>query len=164
MRFALTAIIGSMALLTACGSSGVLLSKPAAVPAGIDLSGNWLLDNNSGTTQRAARELLVYVFLETGKSIKITQTPGGLFVSFDRSVVEEYRFGENREVSVGAITATRASGWEGEAYVVETLDDDGAKLVDTYRLLDDGQRLQRTIVIWHRNQKKLALEQDFDRI
>ncbi len=164
MRFALAAIISSMALLAACGSAGVLLSKPAAVPAGVDLSGNWLLNGNSGTTQRAARELLVYVFLETGKSIKITQTAGGLFVSFDRSVVEEYRFGENREISVGAITATRASGWEGEVYVVETLDEDGAKLVDTYRLLDNGKRLQRTIVIWQRDQKKLALEQDFDRI
>ena len=164
MRHSLAAILGSMLLLSACGSAGVLLTKPAAVPAGIDLSGHWLINDNSGTTQRAARDLLVYVFLETGKSVKISQTAAGLFISFDRSVVEEYRFGENREVSVGAITATRVSGWEGEAYVVETLDDDGAKLVDTYRLLDDGQRLQRTIVIWHRNQKKLALEQDFDRI
>lgn len=152
------------ALLCACSSSEVLLSKSAAVPTGLDLSGNWVMSGSTGSSQRKARELAVHVFLEIGSALKVTQTDSGLFFSFDRSVVEEYRFGENREVSVGAITATRVSGWEGDAYVIETLDEDGAKLIDTYRMLQEGSVLQRNIVIWDRNKKQLALEQIFDRV
>jgi hypothetical protein len=69
-----------------------------------------------------------------GTALKVTQTGSGLFFSFDRSVVEEYRFGENREVEVGAITAERVSGWEGRSYVIETLDKDGAKLIESWQL------------------------------
>ena len=151
-------------LLSACSSGEVLLSKPATVPVGLDLSGNWVVSDNSGSSQREVRDLSVHVFLETGKSVKVTQVETGLFFSFDRSVVEEYRFGENREVSVGPISAARVSGWEGRAYVIETLDDDGAKLIDTYRLQSDGQQLKRTMVIWHHNHKLLSLEQVFDRV
>ena len=161
MTRSLAAVSAAALLLTACGSAGVLLSKPADVPAGVDFSGNWVQTGNSGTGQRDARELLVHVFLETGDSLKITQTNSGIFVSFDRSVVEEYRFGENRTVSVGAISAARVSGWEGAAYVVETLDEDGAKLVDVYRLQNGGRRLQRSIEIQHKDKKILGLVQEF---
>jgi len=164
MRQSLVVALAAAMLLIACGSAEVLLSKPAQVPAGIDFSGNWVLTTSSGTHPRGARELLVHVFLETGKSLKITQTEAGIFVSFDRSVVEEYRFGENREISVGAISAERVSGWEGATYVVETLDEEGAKLVEVYRLQDNNRRLQRTIEIWKRNEKKLALVQEFSQV
>ncbi len=164
MTRSLAVVLAAALLLTACGSAEVLLSKPADVPAGVDFSGNWVQTGNSGTGQRGARELLVHVFLETGNSLKITQTDSGIFVSFDRSVVEEYRFGENRTVSVGAISAERVSGWEGAAYVVETLDEDGAKLVDVYRLQNGGQRLQRSIEIWHKDKKILGLAQEFAQV
>ena len=150
--------------IAGCGARQALVTKPAAAPTNVDLSGQWLLRDTSGSTQPAARETLVYVFLETGRSIKITQTAAGLFVSFDRSVVEEYRFGENREVSVGEIAADRVSGWEGGSYVIETLDKDGAKLIDSYRLESGGQELKRSISIWSRNQSQLALELVFDRL
>jgi hypothetical protein len=164
MTRSLAAALAAAMLLTACGSAAVLLSKPAKVPAGIDFSGDWVLTGSSGTDQREARELLVHVFLETGKLLKITQTEAGLFLSFDRSVVEEFRFGENREINVGAISAARASGWEGTTYVVETLDEEGAKLIDSYRLQNDNRRLQRTIEIWKKNKKKLALVQEFSQV
>ena len=164
MTRSLAAVLAAALVLTACGSSEVLLSKPADVPAGVDFSGNWVRTGNSGTGQRGAREMLVHVFLETGDSLKITQTDSGIFVSFDRSVVEEYRFGENRTVSVGAISAARVSGWEGAAYVVETLDEDGAKLVDVYRLQNGGRRLQRSIEIRHRDKKILGLVQEFTHV
>jgi len=163
MRLALAAAL-CCALMCACSSNEVLLSKSATVPAGMDLSGNWVLSGSTGTSQRKARELAVHVFLEMGSALKVTQTDSGLFFSFDRSVVEEYRFGENREVSVGAITAARVSGWEDGAYVIETLDGDGAKLIDTYRMLREGSVLQRNIVIWDHDKKQLALEQIFDRM
>ena len=63
--------------------------------------------------QRMKRSMpgsLVHVFLEAGKALKITQTADGVFISFDRSIVEEYRFGEKREINVGPVTADRVSG------------------------------------------------------
>jgi len=151
-------------LLYACSGGEVLLSKPAVVPVGVDLSGNYVMSGSTGFSQRAARELAVHVFLEQGTALKVTQTEAGLFFSFDRSVVEEYRFGENRQVSVGPISASRVSGWEGRRYVIETLDDDGAKLIETYELQGEGHMLRRTLVIWYRNEKQLDLEQNFDRV
>jgi len=151
-------------MLAACADSLELVAKPAEVPAGVDLSGQWLLRDTAGTTQRRAREALVYTFVETGSSVKITQTESALFVSFDRSVVEEYRFGENRRISVGEVTAQRVSGWEGDAYVVETLDREGDRLVDVYRLTARGRELARNIVIWSGDDKILSLEQVFDRV
>ena len=164
MRQPIIFVLGLMLAIGGCGAREVLLTKPATVPTGVDLSGQWLLRDSSGSTQPAVRETLVHVFLETGTAVKVTQTASGLFISFDRSVVEEYRFGENRTVSVGEITADRVSGWEGSSYVIETLDKDGAKLVDSYRLQDRGQTLNRSISLWSRNQKQLSLEQVFDRV
>jgi hypothetical protein len=70
----------------------------------------------------------VYVFLETGAYLKVTQTAHALFVSFDRSVVEEFRFGESRIVSVGEVQAQRVTGWQGDSLTVETLDRNVMKL------------------------------------
>jgi hypothetical protein len=151
-------------VLCACGSNEVLVSKPAAVPTGLDLSGDWVMSASTGFSQRESRELAVRVFLEMGTALKVTQTGSGLFFSFDRSVVEEYRFGENREVEVGAITAERVSGWEGRSYVIETLDKDGAKLIESWQLREQGSVLLRSMVIWNRSKKELALEQTFNRI
>ena len=54
---------------------------------------------------------LVGVFLVTGGSLKIDQTPHGLFITFDRAITREYRFGENRPVNIGQADAMRVSGW-----------------------------------------------------
>ena len=113
--------------------------------------------------QRSSGGTSVGMFLEAGEALKVTQTEHGLFISFDRSVVEEYRFGEKREISIGPVTADRVSGWEGSTYVIETLDNEGAKLAETYRLYADGRSLRRTIAIIHRDIEQLAIEQNFDR-
>lgn len=158
------AVLAGLAIaLCACGSSRTLISKPGSVPAGLDLSGNWVLTGTTGTNQRQARELLVYAFFVSGKSLKITQTDSGLFLSFDRSVVEEYRFGENREVSIGPANAQRASGWDAGGYIVETLDDDDALLTESYRLQNDRQQLRRTAVIVSRGRELLDLEMLYER-
>ena len=164
MKKCITFFVVVAVALGACSSAQVLLTKPAAVPPGLDFSGSWVVSADTGSTQPAARELLVHVFLETGKNLKVTQTESGLFFSFDRSVVEEYRFGENREISVGAISAARASGWDGRTYVIETLDDEGAKLIETYRMEKGGSILLRTMEIVHRNVKKLSREQVLNRV
>ena len=105
----------------------------------------------------------VHLFLETGKALKVTQTDYGFFVSVDRSVVEEFKFGENRIVSVGPIEAQRVSGWQGSAYIVETLDEEGAVLREEWRLDDSGNVLLRDISIVERNKETLSFRQEFDR-
>jgi len=56
------------------------------------------------------------------------------------------------------------SGWEGSSYVIETLDDNGAKLIEDYQLQDGGRTLQRKITIIDKKVSKLAVKQVFDRI
>jgi hypothetical protein len=176
-----------------CGGHRTLETKSAAVPAGINFSGRWRLrEDNAGSEREIARSgveaaggpavlvppehtpiqahskrrhgTLVHVFLTTGKSLKISQTDAGLFISFDRAIVEEYRFGENREIHVGEAVAQRASGWEGDAYIIETLDDDDALMTETYRLGDGGTTLVRTITIIRGNDTQLDVRQTFDRV
>jgi hypothetical protein len=184
------AVLLFVLLVAACAPTEVLLVKSAAVPPGVDFSGQWRLrkesDQASETLEAAQREAgrgkeaglleragksrpaksksaLVNVFLENGTSLKVTQTAYALFVSFDRSVVEEYRFGEHREVKVGPVAAQRASGWDGNAYLIETLDKNGNKLVDRYLLEDQGQTLMRQVSIYLRGKLALSVVQKFDR-
>lgn len=106
---------------------------------------------------------LVHVFFETGRSLKITQTPAGLFLSFDRAVVEEFRFGEARQISVGQAEAMRVSGWDGASYVVETLGRNGMKLTERYRLSADRQLLTRRIVFRSKDRETAEVVQTFAR-
>lgn len=106
---------------------------------------------------------LVHVFLELGRTLKITQTPDGLFISFDRSVVEEFRFGENRFVSVGEVQGQRVTGWENDTLVVETLDRNGMKLTDRFRVLQGGDLLERRIEFRSKAKERESIIQLFDR-
>lgn len=160
-----------------------------AAPGSVDLSGNWLrrttkggpgsrddrglqeppiVVSGSSRRQRVSRRTAssgssAHVFLEYGDALKITQTDFGLFISYDRSVVEEYRFGENRLISIGPIEAMRASGWEGSSFVVETLDKSGAVLFESWQLKDDGAVLVREIRISRDEKVSLRQQQIFDR-
>lgn len=106
---------------------------------------------------------LVYVFLELGESLKVTQTEDGLFISFDRSVVEEFGFGENRIASVGQAEAQRVTGWEGDTLVVDTLDRNHMKLTERFRLIENGQVLERTIILRSKDGDEETVVQLFDR-
>ncbi|NOX70879.1 MAG: hypothetical protein GXP15_16990 [Gammaproteobacteria bacterium] len=106
---------------------------------------------------------LVHVFLKNGKMLKITRTETGLFISFDRSIVEEYHFGEARTISVGAVRAQRVSGWEGDQFVVETLDDERMKLTERYQVLDNGSRLRRQITFRSKQGEEVTNVQTFRR-
>jgi hypothetical protein len=103
----------------------------------------------------------VHVFLESGQRLKVTQTADGIFISYDRSVVREFRFGENRTVSVGEIVAQRVSGWVGERYVAETLDRNGMKLTEQLYLSSDRQTLHRYISLRKSDQSEVTLQQTF---
>lgn len=179
-------------MLAGCAARPILLPGSATAPAGVDLSGLWRLRVEPGarapsaeapeqlirippstprrsqgglapTSRRLPGGAAVSVFLESGDSLKITQTDTGLFISFDRAVVEEYRFGENRQISIGPIEAQRVSGWDGNRFVNETLDDDGAVLADAWLLTADGSALVRTISITRGGEQLFASEQHYDR-
>jgi hypothetical protein len=105
----------------------------------------------------------VRVFLEYGESLKITQTYFGLFISYDRSVVEEYTYGENRLATIGPIGATRVSGWEGQSFVVETMDDSGTILYESWHLEEDAAVLIRDIRISRGEKDSFAHQQVFNR-
>lgn len=177
-------------LLGACGGTTApqLVPVGEVIPAGVSFEGRWQLrvtgDEDTGQLaadganaidvperrkrgRRPARPkdgLSVHVFLETGSKLKVTQTSYGLFISFDRSVVEEYRFREHRRINVGPIEADRASGWVDGRYVIQTLDSQGALLTETYALRNDGQQLVRTATIVYAEQETFSLRQVFDRL
>ena len=161
--FCKASLAATLLMLVACGSEPALITRSGPVPVGVDLTGNWVQVSDSGVSQPSARNTAVHVFVKLGKSLKITQTRDGIFVSFDRSVVEEYRYGENRRISVGQITAERASGWAENGYVIETIDEDGALLIDTYRVMNAGESIRRTIVLLDDGRELLSLQHDFDR-
>jgi len=175
----------------ACAARPVLISKSAIVPAGTDLSGQWQLRIEPGSrppggdeqgirippptssrnrgreaprNPRGSRSSAVSVFLESGDALKITQTASGLFISFDRAIVEEYRFGENRLVSVGPIEAQRVSGWQEGRFVTQTLDEAGAVLTETWELLAGGKVLVRKISLAAGDEERFSSEQYFDRL
>jgi len=174
-------------LVAGCSSLPPLVTKSAIVPYGVDLSGNWQLrtagqavDAQPGSAEESIRipaggsrqgrwsrgsgdtGSAVRVFLEQGNDVKITQTEYGMFMQFDRARVEEYRFGENRIVSVGPIEAERVSGWDGETFAVETRDEKGAMLYESWSLADGGKLLTRRISIVERGDETLSTQQYFD--
>lgn len=177
-------------LLVACGATPAPQLAPVGevIPDGISLEGRWHLrvagdEPEARAGQPAADGIIVpnrrehgrgsrqpkdgpsvHVFLETGSNLKVTQTGYGLFISFDRSVVEEYRFREHRRVNVGPIEADRVSGWADGRYVIQTLDAQSALLTETYALQDGGRQLVRTVTIVHKDQETLSLQQIFDRV
>ncbi len=179
-------ILGLLTLV-ACTAAPSLITKSAAVPVGVDLSGQWLIRDggkaarptSSGDDEgivtnerrRASRARKsrkssgssAHVFLEYGQSLKITQTHFGVFISYDRSIVEEFRFGENRLVTVGPIEAMRVSGWEGNVFVIETLDDSRSILAESWQLESDAQVLVRNIRISNGEQEIYRQQQTFDR-
>jgi hypothetical protein len=187
-------LIALPAFVSGCATREELIAKSAIVPFGTDLSGQWQLRPESQDTVRrigeaevqaaGGRESIdlvrtrksqnsrrgssggttVHVFLETGRALKITQTEYALFISFDRAIVEEYRFGEKRVINVGPIVADRVSGWQDGYYIIETLDEDEAKLIETYRLTDDGRSLIRTITVFDDGKIQMDIQQEFDHV
>lgn len=116
-------------------------------------------------SRRSNRDVggLVHVFLESAGRLRITQTDAGLFIAFDRSVVEEYRFGEARQIQTGGATAQRVSGWDGRDYIVETLDQTGMKLTERWALGDGDRRLTREIILRSADMESVSIVQSFAR-
>jgi hypothetical protein len=185
VRFPYWPAMVSLLLLAGCSSEPVLLSKNPVVPVGVDLSGRWIVRSDSSNQrfradsgeerlipssrpqrsrrQRSSSGATVQIFIEFGRSLKITQTNYGIFISYDRSVVEEFTFGENRIVSIGPIEAVRVSGWEDNSFVVETVDETGTRLYEAWHLDADNAVLMRDVRISKGEDDTYKLRQIFDR-
>jgi hypothetical protein len=85
-----------------------------------------------------------------------------LFISFDRAVVEAYTFGENRTVAVGPIEAQRVSGWASHELILETMDEQGSVLTETWSLEDGGSVLVRNITVTEGGKQVFSARQVFD--
>lgn len=159
------AFLVALVVLAGCAQRETLLPKSAVAPSGVDLSGNWRLVDESGDGLRRSgkRDGLLHFFIESGTRLKITQTAEGLFISFDRAIVEEYRFGEQRVVNVGPVQADRVSGWEGPSYVIETLGPENNKLLEAYRLEDGGNTLLRQVSVFRQGSLARSVVQTFER-
>lgn len=114
-------------------------------------------------SSRRSSDPSAQLFLENGSALKISQTAYGLFISFDRAIVEEYRFGENRTVAIGPVEAQRVSGWEGQSFIVQTLDEQGYVLTERWSLADAGNALVRNVSLARREQQKFSSRQRFGR-
>ena len=176
-------------LLAGCAvKREVLVPHSDTAPSGVDFSGTWLIRGSKQENQQRINHLIqemdgvqksgagivrvprkdakagfVHVFLETGRLLKISQTDYAFFVSVDRSVVEEFRFGEARRVNVGQVVADRVSGWVNDVYVVETLDKNNVKLTERFWLSERQQVLNREITIRNPEGVNATALQQFDR-
>lgn len=184
MRSAILLIIVLFAV-SACSSRPTLEPRRGGNPEQVDLSGRWVLrtgdelpvvheqtiripkaasrrqtETQRAPTERRSNGPSAYLFLESGRSLKVSQTIYGIFFSFDRAVVEEYNFGENRTVSIGPIEARRVSGWEGASFVVDTMDEAGNVLTERWRL-EEGT-LVRDITIARGENVSFSKRQVFD--
>jgi hypothetical protein len=171
--------------ISACGSKPTLEPRAGGNPQQVDLSGRWVLrtgdelpvnheqtirmpksstrrqtEARRAQASRRSRGLSVHLFLESGKVLKVSQTDYGLFFSFDRAVVEEYNFGENRIVSIGPIQAQRVSGWEGPSFVVQTMDEEGHVLTESWALQEGT--LTREVSIARGEDVSFSKRQVFD--
>ena len=173
-------------VVLACGAAPTLEPRPGGNPEQVDLSGQWALrggaalpggdgqmiripaairrDGDQPRRERSQKGASVRVFIESGRSLKVTQTAYGLFFSYDRAIVEEYNFGENRDVNVGPIKARRVAGWDAEAFVIETMDENGNVLAESWRLDEGGAVLVRRMTITEKGKQTLDTRQVFDRV
>ena len=168
------------------GSIPTLPARSGGNPEQVDLTGQWELrgaaeipveqdqtihvpgvqDQRRQQARRNGRRSKgssVHIFLTAGRHLKVTQTAYGLFFSYDRAVVNEYNFGENRTASIGPVEAQRVSGWEGATFVVETLDRAGNRLTERWSLTEGGAALQREISIDKGETNSLSTTQVFER-
>lgn len=173
-------------LLVACAGTPPLPPRSGGNPEQVDLSGQWTLRGQTGLPRNDERTIRIpprlerssnqrrrsasrgdgaslHVFLTSGRELKITQTVYALFLSFDRAIVREYNFGENRTENVGPIEVQRVSGWDGQVFMIESQAADGDILTEAWSLTDNGAVLVRDVSVSKGEETSFATRQVFDR-
>jgi len=96
-------------------------------------------------------DYVAHLFLRDAKRIKITQTRFAIYIDFNRSIVEEYKNNRVEIIELGEVKAQRSSGWQNDLYLIDTLDDRGMKITETYSLVNQDKNLQRQVIIRDKN-------------
>jgi hypothetical protein len=182
----LTILMIAAFLLVACAGTPPLAPRSGGNPEQVDLSGQWMLRGQTGLPRNDEQTIRIpprlerssnqrrrsdsrrdgaslHVFLTSGRELKITQTVYALFFSFDRAIVREYNFGENRTENVGPIEARRVSGWDGKVFMIDTQGEDGDILTEAWSLKENGAVLVRDISVRRGEETSFATRQVFDR-
>ncbi len=158
-----------LTLLAGCASSLKLPSPSGAFPSEIEFEGDWrrvesreedqmepdrlnLPTSREATSRRTSGPRAkpgrkVRAFLEYGRQLRVTQLDTAVLISFDRSIVREYRYGEHRMTNVGPIVAERTTGFNGDVLEITTLDDAGGLMKESWRVRRNGRQLERRVTI-----------------
>ncbi|MEC9415712.1 MAG: hypothetical protein VYC67_03870 [Pseudomonadota bacterium] len=106
---------------------------------------------------------VAHLFFKNAKVLRITQTDYALYVDFNRSIVEEYNFGELKNVTIGKVSASRSSGWFSNQFQIDTLDSHGMKITEKYTISGDMNTLTRNIIFRDKNFNNSEIVQNFKR-
>jgi len=106
---------------------------------------------------------VAHLFFKNAKILRITQTDYALYIDFNRSIVEEYDFGELKKITLGNVSASRSSGWNDTQYQIDTLDNYGMKITEKYKISDDSKALTRSIIFRGKNLNDTEIVQNFKR-
>jgi hypothetical protein len=122
-----------------------------------------VFDRNNLSKVKPNSRGVAHLFFENTKKIKITQTNYSLFINFNRSVVEEYSFGEVKKITLGNVIARRSSGWVNNSYRIETLDDYGMKITEEYKLTGSSNNLERMLIFRDRDLNEIRILQIYQK-
>lgn len=117
---------------------------------------------NTSKVKRNSRGV-AHLFFENTNKIKITQTKYSLFINFNRSIVEEYSFGEVKKITIGNVIARRSSGWFNNVYRIDTLDDYGMKITEEYKLVNSSNILERLLIFRDRDLNEISVLQTYQK-
>ena len=117
---------------------------------------------NTSKVKRNSRGV-AHLFFENTNKIKITQTKYSLFINFNRSIVEEYSFGEVKKITIGNVIARRSSGWFNNVYRIDTLDDYGMKITEEYNLVNSSNILERLLIFRDRDLNEISVLQTYQK-
>lgn len=106
---------------------------------------------------------VAHLFFENTNKIKITQTKYSLFINFNRSIVEEYSFGEVKKITIGNVIARRSSGWINNIYRIDTLDNYGMKITEEYKLIKSSNMLERLLIFRDRDLNEISVLQTYQK-
>jgi len=124
-----------------------------------------MFDGNSTPTIKKNSRGVAHLFFENTQKIKVTQTKYSLYINFDRSIVEEYSFGELKTIVLGNVKARRSSGWVKDkgVYRIETLDEYGMKITEEYKLLINEEKLERLLIFRDKDLNEIKVLQTYIR-
>ena len=122
-----------------------------------------IFSSSANQQNKRNSDYVAHLFLRDANRIKITQTRYALYIDFNRSIVEEYKNNRIETIELGEIKVQRSSGWQNGYYLIDTLDDRGMKITETYSLVNQNKNLQRKIILRDKDENEVVLERLYNR-